>query len=385
MLIAFSLSALILTDGIMRGMLTLMVESITETLVGEAQIHKVGYRENQDVDLYIENSDEIERALSQDETIRAYAPRVMSGGMISSSYNVSAGMFYGIDAELEPSVSRIKTAMVKGDYLSGKESEILIGHSMADLLEVETGDRIVLTLSEANTGELAQALFRISGIFNFGIRQIDDNLVFINIDASRNLLGLESHQSHEIAIQFIDRDLAKNPETPVFKSFNNQELEALGWLDLNKEIGLIIEMSGFASLIVGGILFLLASLGVINSMFMSIYERIYEFGVFKAIGSRPSSLSRLILCEATLLALISCVFGMLLGFIVGSLTETYGIPMGEIEFSGVNMSNNILSEFHSSQFTQFPLFVVLLTVLAAIYPARFASKIVPSEALQRSL
>ena len=170
-----------------------------------------------------------------------------------------------------------------------------------------------------------------------------------------------------------------------FKSFNNQELEALGWLDLNKEIGLIIEMSGFASLIVGGILFLLASLGVINSMFMSIYERIYEFGVFKAIGSRPSSLSRLILCEATLLALISCVFGMLLGFIVGSLTETYGIPMGEIEFSGVNMSNNILSEFHSSQFTQFPLFVVLLTVLAAIYPARFASKIVPSEALQRSL
>jgi ABC-type lipoprotein release transport system permease subunit len=56
-----------------------------------------------------------------------------------------------------------------------------------------------------------------------------------------------------------------------------------------------------------------------------------------------------------------------------------------MEFSGVALSNNIFSEFHVSQFTQFPIYVVLLTIAAAIYPARFAAKIVPSEALQRSL
>ena len=62
MLIGFSLTALILTDGAARGMITWMTGSITETLGGEAQVHRIGYREKLDVDLYIENTAEIEQA-----------------------------------------------------------------------------------------------------------------------------------------------------------------------------------------------------------------------------------------------------------------------------------------------------------------------------------
>ena len=178
---------------------------------------------------------------------------------------------------------------------------------------------------------------------------------------------------------------AENPEHGIFQQFNNTETEALSWLDLNKEISFIIEIMAYSSLMIGAVLFLLASLGVINSIFMSIYERIYEFGVIKAIGTRPSEIVRLILWEALLLALISCVIGMLLGFAVGSWTAANGIGLGEVEFSGIAMGNNIFGEFHISQFTTFPFFAVLLTLAAALYPARFAAKIVPSEALQRSL
>ena len=385
MLIGFSLMALILTDSVMRGMLSLMEENVTATLSGEAQVHKVGYRENFDVDLYIEDSSRIEQTLQQDAAIENYTPRVISGVMISSSYNVSAGLLYGVDAGLEQNISKLKTAVVRGKYLTGKESEMLVGFSLADLLEVDLGDRIVLTLSEVNTGELAQALYRISGVLEFGMRELDDSVVFINIDAARKFLGLKDDQTHEFSIKFVNPEDAKNPETAIFKKLNTDNIEALGWLDLNKEIGLIIEMSGYGSLIVGMILFLLASLGVINSMFMSIYERIYEFGVIKAIGTRPSALSKLILCEALLLALISCAFGMIFSYALGSYTAVYGIPMGEIEISGIAISNNILTQFDSSQFIQFPIYVILLTVIAAIYPAIFAARIVPSEALQRSL
>jgi ABC-type lipoprotein release transport system permease subunit len=184
---------------------------------------------------------------------------------------------------------------------------------------------------------------------------------------------------------FYDPEDAKRSETPIFQQLNNSDLETLGWLDLNKQIGLMIEMSGFTSLIVGSVLFLLASLGVINSMFMSIYERIYEFGVIKAIGARPASLYWLIICEALLLAIVSCVLGILLAYAVGSWTAVHGIPLGEMEFEGIAISNNIMTEFHSSQFIQFPLYVTILTIVAAIYPARFAARIIPTEALQRSL
>ncbi len=385
MLISLSLTALIAVDGVMRGMLTLLVDNVTGTIGGDAQIHRVGYRENLDVDLFMENAAEIERTLQRDTSLKSYSPRVISGAMISSSYNVAGGLLYGINAERERSTSKIAQAVLRGEYLAGGDNELLIGHSLADLLEVDLGDRIVLTLSEATTGELAQALFRISGILDFGMRELDDNFVFINIAAARKTLAMTDQQTHEFVLTFLNPEDAENPEQGIFQQFNDAEIEILSWLDLNKEISFIIEIMAYSSLMIGAVLFLLASLGVINSMFMSIYERIYEFGVIKAIGTRPSEIARLILWEALLLALISCVIGMLLGFAVGSWTAAYGLGLGEIEFSGIAMGNNILGEFHISQFTTFPFFAVLLTLAAAIYPARFAAKIIPSEALQRSL
>ena len=385
MLISLSLTALIAVDAVMRGMLTLLVENVTSTISGEAQIHRVGYRENLDVDLFLENSMEIEQALSQDASLQSYSPRVISAGMISSSYNVSAGLLYGIDADREQTISKVAQAIVRGEYLTGEDSELLIGQSMAELLEVDLGDRIVLTLSETNTGELAQALFRISGILEFGMRELDDNFVFINIVSARKALAMSDQQTHEFVLTFVNPEDAENPDSEIFQQLNDEEIEALGWMDLNRDIGLIIELMGYSSLIVGAVLFLLASLGVINSMFMSIYERIYEFGVIKAIGTRPEEVTRLILCEAFLLATISCGIGLLLGFAVNSWTFANGIGFGEMEFQGIAISNNIFGEFHISQFTQFPIYVVILTIAAAIYPARFAARIIPSEALQRSL
>jgi ABC-type lipoprotein release transport system permease subunit len=385
MLIGFSLTALIVFDGIMRGMITLMVDNITGTLTGEAQIHRVDYRENLDVDLYLDNAAQIESQLQQDASLQAFAPRVISGAMISSSYNVSAGLVYGVDAQLEKSISKISEAVVEGAYLSGEESELLIGISMAELLEVGLGDRIVLTLSEVDNGELAQALFRVSGIVEFGLRELDENFAFTNIAAARRTLGMTDQQTHEYALRFVTPLSLTDSSSALLDELNNGEIEALNWLELNPEISLILEISRYSSLMMGAVLFLLASLGVINSMFMSIYERIYEFGVIKAIGTRPGDISKLILFEALFIALISCGMGILLGAAIGAYTSTSGIAFGEMEFSGISLNNAIFSEFHIIQFTQFPIYVVLLTVIAAIYPARFAAKIIPSDALHKSL
>ena len=81
--------------------------------------------------------------------------------MIRSPYNSVGGIVYGVDAELEKKVSKIEEAIVAGDYLTGEKGELLIGNKMADLLEVKTGDRIVLTAADANSNELTQALFRV--------------------------------------------------------------------------------------------------------------------------------------------------------------------------------------------------------------------------------
>lgn len=385
MLIGFSLGAMIITDAVIIGMTKTMADSVTQTLTGEARVQHPDFTDSFDSALTLDNSSSLEAIIAADESVKAYAPRVVAGGMISSSYNVASGFIYGVDAEQEIGVSKIRDAVIEGDYLSGKPGEILIGRSLAELLEVELGDRIVITLSEAETGELAQALFRVSGTFHFGMREIDDGFVFINLRKARETLAL-GNQSHQIVIQFENSQDARNPNLPLFRKLNAIDgVEALGWLEADPEIASMLGMTDFSSLIVGVILFLLASLGVINSMFMSIYERIYEIGVAKAIGTKPGQLIALVLFEAGLIALVSCVFGIVVGGSLGIWFTDHGIPMGEFEISGVALSDNIFAVMKPRQFIDFPIFVVLLTVLAALYPARFASRIVPSEALHRSL
>jgi ABC-type lipoprotein release transport system permease subunit len=255
---------------------------------------------------------------------------------------------------------------------------------MADLLEVGLGDRIIITAATVDTNEITQELFRLSGIFEFGPEEIDKNLVFINLSKAQTVLGMHG-SLHQIAMRFVDPEDPKNPELPMFKQLTNDKNEALGWLELQPSIGALIEMSSYTTAIVGTVLFLLTSLGVINSMFMSIYERIYEFGVEKAIGTTPWQIVQLVLFEALLLALMSCVFGLIAGYLLGNYFSVNGIPMGKMEVSGIVLDGNMYTRLALYQFVNFPVYVTLLTLFAAIYPAIFASQIVPTEALQRAL
>ena len=384
LLIGCSLAAMIMTDAIVIGMSRVLIDSVTHTLLGEAQVDRKGFRDAFDSSLMLDNAASLEHTVANAPSVSGWAPRVITGGMISSTYNVASGLIYGVDATRELGVSRIKDAVVKGRYLSGKPGEILIGDAMAQLLEVGLGDRIVITVAQPGSGDLSQALFRVSGILHFGTREFDDRFVFINLAKAQQVLGMHN-QLQQIAIRFKHPADARNPNLPLYKELNHGDVEAVNWLEINPGIASVLGWTDYSSTIVALVLFLLASFGVINSMFMSIYERIYEIGVIKAIGTRPRALLELVLAEAVLLALLGAAFGAALGFGLGSWFSQHGIPFGNYELSGVMLSDNIRTVLKPYQFIDYPVYVILLTILAAIYPARFASKIVPAEALQRSL
>jgi ABC-type lipoprotein release transport system permease subunit len=383
MLVGFSLVALILTDGIMIGIQESMVGTITQTLAGEAQIHRRGFLDDMDEALFIADPEPIIELVEANEAIAAYAPRVLSAGMISSSYNIAGGLVYGVDADREISVSKIKQAIIEGEYLSGSPRQILLGMPMAELLEVSLGDRIVVTVSEVETGEIGQELFRLSGILEFGVPEIDEGLVFINLGVAQRVIGLDEGV-HEIAVRFKNPKDAKNRNHAFYSEVNDDDIEALSWLDLSSAISSFIEIADYGTLIIGIVLFLLAALGLINSLFMSIYERIYEFGVAKAIGTTPRGIVGLVMLESFLIALVSCAIGSILGYYVNSWFEANGIPMGTFEVEGVVLQG-VYTKVVIEQFVTLPFYVVLLVLVAAIYPAMFASRIVPATALQRSL
>lgn len=382
MLIGFSLAAMILADGAIIGMTRMMVDSVTETIQGDMQLHRPGYLESYEPDLVLEDASILLERVESNAAVSAAAPRVITGGMVSSPYNVAGAQMFGVEPDRERHVSRVQEAVIDGHYLTGERGEILVGSELAALLEVELGDRLVVTLAEARSGELAQALFRVSGILEFGMRELDATIVFVNIEQARAVLGF-TDEAHQIVVQLHDRDRANAPDAPLGE-LASDEIEVASWLEANPDIASMIAMTEYSSGIVGLILFFLASLGVINSMFMSIFERIYEIGVIKAVGTKPWQIVLLVQGEAGLIAIISCVVGLALGLTLGYWFSIEGIPMGELEVSGINAST-IKTVVLQRHYVEFPLYVVALTLIAALYPARFASRIIPAHALKRSL
>ena len=382
-LISCGLAALLLADSFVRGSLKTFIAISTETFLGEAQIHQQGFRDAQDVDLYIPNPETLYQQLDNYSEIKAYSPRTLAGAMISSSENVSGGMVVGIDGEKEAQVSKLKKSMLKGDYLSNKKGEILLGSLMADLLEVDLGDRIVVTISQANGGELSQELFRVSGIFSFNDRNMDNGIAFVNLDQGQQLLNIDG--IHQVALNFTSEEAINDKSLALWQELNSQGLETLDWLELVPQLSGMLGMVDYTTLIIAFIMYILVSLGLINTMLMSIFERRNEFGILLAIGTRPRQLFWQIMMEGFLIGLISTFIGAVIGITLCYFGSIHGISYDDLEMMGTTINEPLYPIADYWVFLELSLSILFITLLACLYPALHAARLQPSDAMRKTL
>ena len=384
--IAIGLAALIYTDALYKGMEINIIDNITKSFIADGQIHRKGFREKQETELTINNLDKVVKKLENDPLVKRFSLRTYSFSMISSSNNVSSVMLIGVNPEKEKSISQIDDAIIKGDYFKeGKENQIIIGKKLAEILEVEIGDRIVVTVAQAHSSELSQELFRVGGIYYFNNPQLDKGMAFIKINKARKMLNI-GNGAHEIAIKLIKGVDRKHIDNLSFwKKYSVDDNEALSWMGLFPQMKMVFEMTGLGTAIVGLILFAIVALVIVNSLFMSIYERMFEFGVLRAIGTRPFGAFKMIVLESGALGILSVSIGIVLGFIVTYIFSKIGIDYTGIEMMGVIIKNLIYPVLTVEQFIIYPIVVFLITLLIGIYPGIYAAKLKPAEALRKSL
>lgn len=382
-LISCGLAALLLADSFVRGSLKTFISISTETFLGEAQIHQQGFRDSQDIDIFIPQPKKLYQQLQNYSEIKAYSPRTLAGAMISSSENVSGGMIIGIDGEKESQISKLKKSTIKGNYLSGEKGEILLGSLLADLLEVDLGDRIVVTLSQANGGELSQELFRVSGIFSFNDRNMDNTIAFINLEQSQQLLNING--VHQVALIFETAEAIDNKNLPIWQDLNTHNLETLDWLELTPQLAGILGMVNYTTLIIALIMYILVALGLINTMLMSIFERRNEFGILLAIGTRPRQLFWQIMCEGFFIGAISMVVGLFIGGSISLWASINGLRYDDLEMMGATINEPIYAMIDYLSFIELSISILLITLLACLYPALHAARLQPSDAMRKTL
>lgn len=382
--VGLGLAALIFTDGLTIGMLDGIIDTATGTFMGQAQVHRKGFRDAMDPDLVVKDGPALLGRLSSEPLVKAFAPRTVSFAMIASPSNSGSVMLYGLDPAAERGVSRLDRMVEDGDFLAGDGYAIVIGAALADTLEVGLGDKVVLTAASAGGGDLAQGMFRVGGIMNSGSRAMDSNLAFVRIGKARELFNL-GENFHELALAFHDVRNAEDASLPFWREYGGADNQAEGWPELVPELAAARGMSAFGILITAVILSGIVALGVTNTLFMSLYERMFEFGVLRAVGTRPLRMALIIVGEAAVLAVVSAAAGVFIGWLSSHLTAVHGLDYSGIDYAGVTILEPLRPKFRALQFWLYPSALFVFTLLVSLYPAVYAARMNPVEAMRKSL
>ena len=378
------LAALIFADALWLGIERNMVKTATASFLGDGQIHREGFSDEQAVELTINQLDAVVASLRREGIVAHFTLRTFAFGMITSPATVAAVNLVGVEPSTERYLSQIDDAIIEGAYFEGSNSrDIVIGEELVERLEVGLNDRVVVTVAQAGSGDLSQEMFRVSGIYRFADEGMNSGMSFIRLGKAQQMLALGA-EAHEIALKFIDSTSAEDQNLLFWKTYSQGGNKARSWTEVLPEVQAMFEMSKFSKYIMGVVLFGVVVFGIVNTLFMSLYERMFEFGVLRAIGTRPFGMARLILFEAGALAVLGIILGTIFGFCVTLIFSTIGIDYTGIEMMGITMQELIYPDIRIQPFIFYSIWIFVFTIIAGLYPARYAAKMSVATAMRRS-
>jgi putative ABC transport system permease protein len=300
-------------------------------------------------------------------------------GMVDQE--VSGVQVVGIDPVREDRTTNFNNTVIEGSPLPTIPGyNALIGKGLAKIIKAEVGDSLVL-LSQGADGSIANAKYEIVGLVESGEMGGDRMNCYIDISSAQQLFVLD-RQCHEIAITVNDISKVNSVTANLRSTVKTEKLDIQPWMVFAKSFyeAMKADMNGLWIQL--GIIILLVAFGVLNTVLMSVLERQREFGLLKAIGTKPGMIIIQILIEMNLIALLSIITGSVVALGLLYWLSNYGIslstPMtfGGVQIQQMNATINLRSFI-------IPLITVIITTTAvSILPAVKAARTDPVKTMR---
>ena len=369
-------------EGVTNAFLNQMLYNQISLSTSHIQIHKKGFIDNKTIQNYIPSQDVVESVLNAQSGIDSYSKRGITFGLLSSAENSSGIYLFGIKNEMESKVSKIKSSVTSGEYLSGETGEMLIGKKLADKLNVQIGDKVVAMANELD-GSIGSDVFRIKGIFETENSEFDRSNIFINLSQFESMLSLDN-KVHEFAIILDNPQNANLIRDQIITKLNNSSYEVQTYEQLLPLLILQIELSKEATIVFNLIIGLALIFGIINSMLMSVFERINELGILLAIGMKTTKLFTMILLESFLLGCLGTVVGSSIGGVIIVLLNKSGLNLSLFaeSLNSYGIGAILYPTVNITQVSSVLIMIPLISIIGAVYPAYKAIKLQPVEAIR---
>ena len=381
----FGLTMMIVGYALMDGMLNQMVHYATVLGTGHVQVHHPDYLENHS--LYDSMSDpETLLADISGTGLGSASPRVFATALVSSGQQSAGGQLWGIDPDLESSVTELHKHLETGTWLlPDVPGKVVLGRNLARTLSVGPGDEIVV-LTQAADGSLGNDLYTVSGTLKSIGEGLDRGGVIMLIQDLSELLVMDG-KIHEVAIRLNNPNELDTASLTLGKALNREKYKVQNWKQLFPELSEYLRLSSSSMAIILFIIFAVASLGIVNTQLMSLFERTREVGIMRALGLGPWSVAILVLFETMFMVLMAAVAGGIAGILWSLRLEHVGWDIswmgGSFDFIGVAFDPHMYATLTPSAVIDSITVMFIVVLVASIYPVIRAARISPVDAIGR--
>ena len=325
------------------------------------------------------------------ERVIAASPYLSGQGMIISGEKLSSVVIHGVDPDLENKTSEFSKLMQVGNLSEMKSGtySIILGIDLAKSMNVSVGERVSLNLVEGISTPLGifprTKEFRVVGIFRAGMNEYDQNLVFININDAQRLMrkkdfvsGIRLSLTDVYAANEIAREVAlSSGGNLLVRDWTQRHVNFFRSIKITKSILFVILLSVIA----------VAAFNIVSTLVMAVKEKQSDIAILRTSGISSIAVLKIFVIQGFLIGLLGSILGVLLGIFVSLNLETLvsaieSIFNIKVLASEVYFISDVPADLRTEDIIMVSLIAFLLAIIATLYPAWTASRILPSEALR---
>jgi putative ABC transport system permease protein len=389
--------ALVLGSGLADGIARQLTDSLVAVQTGHVQVvaRPLDFQpQNSPFDAYsmdrLLGAEELARRIEREGqahgVLRA-VPFLYGRGTAIAGNRSSLASVIGIDPAREPELRAALLAEAGGFLPAGDDTAVYIAAPMARKLRLSVGDTVSFVV-QTPQGPVNALDAIVCGVFRKGAPW-QDNSFYVSLNAAQTLYdwpgdatnvkvtlaGGSASKARRIR-PLLERIAADGPAPDPKTKLRVETFEEAGRFSFS-----IIQANRTALAILSSFLFSAAAVGIVNALLMSVHERTREIGTVRALGMRRRSVVRLFVLEGFALGIVSAVVGVTLGASAVLYYGWRGIPMNTVTLAWMAGGDHLFPVLEATNVLRAAAAIALLSTLAAVYPARVASRLEPREAL----